>query len=413
MKNALKTVFVIIGTLIGAGFASGKEIYIFFAKYGAYGIIGILISTTLTALIVNKILKIIKKYNINNYKEFLQKINQKGNKTINCIVNIFLLITFFIMIAGFSAYIKQQFGINAYISSAIFVFICYLVLTKNIKGVIKINEILIPILIAFIIYIGIKNIPYIIKLITNENVNLNINADINSGVNSNIILKNSTQIKNIWTYVIDLIKVIISSILYTSYNSIILIPVLTSLKKYIQKEKAITIITWLTLNILALFIYSLLLRGINYAQELEMPLIQIMEEFGKSYKMVYELVIVVAIFTSAISTSYSFLENVTKVAKVTNENKQNNKNSLNNKNIQTIANSHNHKSQNYKKILITICIIGILVSNIGFSNLMQILYPLFGILGLMQIAKVMVVQIGKNETIRDSPQLCNQLRKIK
>ena len=29
MKNILKVVLVIIGTLIGAGFASGKEVYFF------------------------------------------------------------------------------------------------------------------------------------------------------------------------------------------------------------------------------------------------------------------------------------------------------------------------------------------------------------------------------------------------
>lgn len=34
MKNVLKIVFVIIGTTIGAGFASGQEIYLFFNKYG-------------------------------------------------------------------------------------------------------------------------------------------------------------------------------------------------------------------------------------------------------------------------------------------------------------------------------------------------------------------------------------------
>ncbi len=422
MKNALKIVFVIIGTLIGAGFASGKEIYIFFAKYGIYGIIGILISTTLTALIISKTLKIIKKYNINSYKEFLQKINKKGNKIINYIVNTFLLVTFFIMIAGFSAYIKQKFSINEYISSTIFILICYIVLTKNIKGVIKINEILMPILILFTIYIGIKNIPYIIKLAnTNLNMNANINANINTNISQNINatinsnintnafigIENSIQASNICTYIIHLIKVIISSILYASYNSIILIPVLTSLKKYIQKEKAITIITWIILNILALLIYGLLLRGINYAQNLEMPLIQIVEEFGKTSKIIYEIIIVVAIFTSAISTSYSFLENVTKE---TNEKNQENKNSHNIKNIQ--KNSNSHRNQNYKKILKLICIIGIIVSKIGFSNLMQILYPLFGILGLIQIAKITVVQIGKNGTIGDSPQLC-KLHKIK
>ena len=31
--NIIKVIAVIIGTIIGAGFASGKEIYIFFAKY--------------------------------------------------------------------------------------------------------------------------------------------------------------------------------------------------------------------------------------------------------------------------------------------------------------------------------------------------------------------------------------------
>ena len=30
MKNVLKVVFVIIGTLIGAGFASGQEVYFLF-----------------------------------------------------------------------------------------------------------------------------------------------------------------------------------------------------------------------------------------------------------------------------------------------------------------------------------------------------------------------------------------------
>ncbi len=32
--NIQKTTFVIIGTIIGAGFASGQEIYIFFNRYG-------------------------------------------------------------------------------------------------------------------------------------------------------------------------------------------------------------------------------------------------------------------------------------------------------------------------------------------------------------------------------------------
>lgn len=34
MNNVLSIIFVIIGTIIGAGFASGQEIYTFFNRYG-------------------------------------------------------------------------------------------------------------------------------------------------------------------------------------------------------------------------------------------------------------------------------------------------------------------------------------------------------------------------------------------
>ena len=55
LKKNLKSLFVIIGTLIGAGFASGQEIYIFFYKYGINGIIGIAISSLLIGAIVYKV----------------------------------------------------------------------------------------------------------------------------------------------------------------------------------------------------------------------------------------------------------------------------------------------------------------------------------------------------------------------
>ena len=59
MKNVLKIVFVIIGTLIGAGFASGQEIYVFFFSYGIEGFIGIIISSVVMGVLIYKTLGII------------------------------------------------------------------------------------------------------------------------------------------------------------------------------------------------------------------------------------------------------------------------------------------------------------------------------------------------------------------
>lgn len=153
--SILKVVFVIIGTLIGAGFASGQEIYVFFFSFGIKGLIGIIVSSCMIGIIIYKTLKIVLKNNISNYKELLNKLikNQKVKELTNLIVNIFILISFYVMIAGFGAYLKQEFNINSIIGSGILALLCLILFKTNIKGFVKVNEILIPILIFIIVII--------------------------------------------------------------------------------------------------------------------------------------------------------------------------------------------------------------------------------------------------------------------
>ena len=155
MKNILKTVCVIIGTIIGAGFASGQEVYIFFFSHGIKGIIGIVISSVIIGLIIYKSLKIIKYENIQNYDEFLKKLirNKKIKDFADILINIFILISFYIMIAGFGAYLEQELHINSILGSGSLSIICYFIFQSNLKGVVKVNQFLIPILIVVIVFV--------------------------------------------------------------------------------------------------------------------------------------------------------------------------------------------------------------------------------------------------------------------
>ena len=150
MKNILKTVCVIIGTIIGAGFASGQEVYIFFFSHGIKGLIGIIISSVIS-------LKIIKYENIQNYDEFLKNLirNKKIKDFADILINIFILISFYIMIAGFGAYLEQELHINSILGSGILSIICYFIFQSNLKGVVKVNQFLIPILIVVIVFVRI------------------------------------------------------------------------------------------------------------------------------------------------------------------------------------------------------------------------------------------------------------------
>lgn len=95
----------------------GQEIYLFFYRYGINGIAGIILCNILMGLVIYKTLKIIKEKDIKTYKDFLEIITPKLKKNkhfdlsdiTNKIINIFLLITFFIMISGFGAYFSQEY----------------------------------------------------------------------------------------------------------------------------------------------------------------------------------------------------------------------------------------------------------------------------------------------------------------
>ena len=97
IKNIFKICFVIIGTIIGAGFASGKEIYTFFCMYGINGLWGILISNGIIGLVIYLTFNIVLKNNIKSYSNFSNYLvgdHKLLTYTMNNIMNIFLLISF-------------------------------------------------------------------------------------------------------------------------------------------------------------------------------------------------------------------------------------------------------------------------------------------------------------------------------
>lgn len=342
MKNVLKVVFVIIGTLIGAGFASGQEVYLFFFSYGMKGLIGILISSIIIGVVIYSTFNILNKYKINTYKDFLNILLPKNTKLkiiANFIINIFILITFFIMIAGFGAYFEQEIGINRLVGSLILAIITFIVFMTSIKGVVKVNELLVPILIGFIFIIGIISIEDI-------------------------------HILNLENYVIrtNYTNFALSAVLYSSYNSILLIPVLITLNNYVKNKKQIFYISFISAIVtilLSVIIFLLLVRVDVDISKLEMPVVYVVSNMFKILRYIYGVIILGSIFTTAISLGVSFLQNTAK------------------------------NKKGYTQIAIIMCITSVIISKFGFSNLVSLLYPIFGYLGLIQILRLCVIKISK------------------
>lgn len=308
----------------------GQEIYLFFYRFGTKGLLGIIICNIIMAIIIYKTLKILYENNINTYKNFLDKIfleNEKLSNITNIIINIFLCATFFIMISGFGTYLLQSFGMNQIIGSSILALISYIVFLRKIESFAKINNIVIPILITIILIIGIINIVNLKK------------------IDNNIYLDKSY----FW---------ILQAILYASYNLVLVEPVLVNLKQFLKNKKQILKISigvGIIMTILATLEFLLLTNvDVNF-KNLEMPLVYVVEKSFPTFTYLYGIIILIAIFTTAVSVGISFLNNISK----------------------------NKKSFPQKAEIL--CISSVIISQISFSKLVEYLFPLFGFLGLLQM----------------------------
>lgn len=335
--NTIKAIFIYIGTIIGAGFASGKEITHFFAIYGAKGICGILITSILFSIIPIIVLLRIKKHNIKTYDSLLINIlGKRIGKYVDFILSLYLFISYSIMIAGGATILKERFNITFFHGIMTMSILTLIVFIFSIKGLSYANLILIPILIIGIIFIG----SYIIYI-------NGLNFSNYNGVN---ITKNGNWLS--------------SALLYVSYNSLSCMVILVTIEELLKNKKQIIKVGLFggsILGIMALFILIPLLIRYTDVIGVEVPMIAISSNISNVFLYIYTFIILSAMFTTAIGSGFSLISRMNKKVKL-------------NKNM----------------LAFFLILISIPLSYIGFSNLITTLYPLFGYLGLFIISFILL-----------------------
>lgn len=325
----LKIIFVLVGTFIGAGFASGKEIFNFFTIYSINGLISIFIFSLLLFLLIYKCLNIKTNLKLNSYYDFLLYLEKKYKffsvKFFLFIINIFLASSFYIMISALSSLFNYQFNIAKFVTIIWTIFICYIIFrNKNINFIYIVNSILMPVLILFVI------------LLCGFNINLN---NINFYESSNFL---------------NFIKSLYMGLLYFSYNSLLLIPIIFDLKITKKINTLKTSLFFSIIIFLITFLINLLLLSFyDFIYNLELPVLFIANSSIKIFSYFYFFIILSAIFTTMISSGYSFISNFNK--------------------------------NNFKTKLLAFLFFSFVFYFFSFSDLIDFFYPFFGILGFVQI----------------------------
>lgn len=338
MKSSWKELAsVYIGTVVGAGFATGQEIIQFFGVYGYKGIYGIIFATFLFSIMGAIVLYRVFKNKITSYSEYITPLfGRRISKIMELIIISYLFIGYCIMLAGSGAVFEEQFKLPFNMGIYVMAFLCFLTFIFSVEGISFVNKIVVPFLIIGIIVVG-------SAVILKEGF-----------VFSNFIGVSITKTGN-W---------VTSALLYVSYNSISALVILTSILPILDSEKQAIkggIFGGLGLGAMAIFILLPILILYTYVFSIEIPMLKIAGFLGQWSRYMYSAILWLAMFTTAIGNGFGCI---------------------------------NRLIGSYKKSQIGIsavfCIISIPLAKIGFSSLVSIIYPLFGYLGLFMLVYIIV-----------------------
>lgn len=143
--------------VVGAGFASGREIADYFLLFGDSWKIGIVFSGVLFFLVTAAIIGIVKRTGANSHQEFLLAV--MGRKTAaftEWVSGLFFFVMFFAMVSASGSAAEEMFGLDRRIGAAFTLVVSAIAIYKGMRALENISIALVPLLVAGIVAIGAK-----------------------------------------------------------------------------------------------------------------------------------------------------------------------------------------------------------------------------------------------------------------
>ena len=266
MRKVLECLAVIIATLIGAGFASGREINSFFLQNGYRGYYGIMIVSIGWGMTIILLLFQIRSRGNCSYDAFIHH-----NKMMKGYTLLYSFCVFCVMISSVGALLEQEMGINDCYGIFCVEIICFCVFHYRFTLLQSISAIMVPFLI-----VGLFRVSAVSMVQSVENI---------------MCIQQSN-------------RYLIGTVLYYSYNMSLLLPILCTLSEKKLKSSEIIwmggiatiLMGWLMIRIFRVnscFLPEILNR--------EIPNIYIASLISKSFYFQYFMVLIGAIGTTALT----------------------------------------------------------------------------------------------------------------
>ena len=329
ISGVLQIAAVYIGTIVGAGFATGREIVEFFSQYGFIGFLGMMIAGILFVFLGTKVMLLAVSLKAKSYQEVnLHLFGQKWGYFINGLFFFMLFGVTAVMLSGAGAVFEEQLHLSKQLGVILTAILTILVLYNGVQGLFAVNVVVVPIMILFCLQLffqGISNPSFFQDFFY-------IPSDVNH-----------------W-------KSIISPFLYSAFNiglaQAVLVPVAYEVNdRTVIKYGGILGGICLTLILVASHVA---LVTVPDAMAFDIPNAMLMKNLAQPFYWIFIIVMYGEIFTSLVGNVFGLEKQVKRYVKM-------------------------------NSLLIFICILTLayFASIIQYRTLLSFLYPIFGYVCLL------------------------------
>lgn len=343
MKKVMQMASAWIGIIVGAGFASGNEIMMYFTSFGTLGIVGAFLCTLLFGYLGSVLMRLGSRMQTTSHKEVIYKIS---GRYVGVIVDSIMMLTLFgvgvVMIAGAGANLNQQFGLPSFIGSLLIIMLVFFTVLLDVDKVVAVISSVTPFLIVAVMAVSVYSL---------------VTMDTTFAVLDPVAKAVPTTLPN-W---------FIASINYVSFN----IAVGASMSIVMggaEKNERIAarggFIGGIGLGLLIVLSHLALFSKVDVVADTELPMLAIMSIISPLLAVFMAIVLYGMIFNTAVSMFYAF-------------------------GSRFIAN----ETTAFKIFVAALLVVGYVLSFYGFTNLVSHFYPLIGYLGLFLVVALIVASL--------------------
>ena len=267
----MKVLFLLLCALIGGGIATGREVFVFFYRFGSIGLAFLILSSILLAMTLYFLYKKCRKEKIVSFQQLNNKLFPRTNGIIFVIYNICLVITCATMLSGYQSLFDDFWAVSFPFESILLMLVCLILLHKGIDYIAKASLPISVVMVVVLVLSCVFNLPTI-RL---------SNFYANSG------------------------GAVIYGGLFVASNFMLLVSLVLSLN--IKKSRA-TFISFGISVVLVLSLRYLALASNKVVPDSEMPLIYLPNSTTSS--LIYVISIMFAMVTTLITSLYALNNNM-------------------------------------------------------------------------------------------------------